>query len=183
VAGIDPHDVIVAAARHQVGLLPVEYLPMLAAEWLAVGPDTPTLRELAGLRRDDRCAAGLWPDVLAEMGVALPVPDPRRVLAPWAARLVLDGEREPGWLVEHLLHRIPFDDADDLVSLLYELDHRLETLALADHRMVLRCRAHAAPLTVCAGRWVCDSRAAAHDVADVGSLRRGDAEVIASSDS
>ncbi|GHE08113.1 hypothetical protein [Klenkia taihuensis] len=54
--------------------------------------------------------------------------------------------------------------------------------ALADHGMALRCRAHAAPLTVCAGRWVCDSRAA-HDVADVGSLRRGHAEVIASSDS
>lgn len=126
--GIDAYDVLVAAARQQVGQLPPEDLPMLAAEWLAAGLDTPTLRELAGLHRDDRSAAGLWPDVLAELEVALPVPDPRRVLAPWAARRVLDGERGAGWLVQQLLYGIPVDDVDDLVSLLYGLDHCLEII-------------------------------------------------------
>ncbi len=126
--GIDAYDVLAAAARQQVGQLPPEELPMLAAEWLAAGLDTPTLRELAALSRGDRSAAGLWPDVLAELGIALPVLDPRRVLAPWAARLVLDGERDAGWLVQQLLRDIPFDDVDDLVSLLYGLDHCLETI-------------------------------------------------------
>lgn len=71
-----PHEVLIATARYQVGMLPIEDLPMLAAAWLTAGLDTPTLRELAGLRSDDRSAAGLWPDVLAELGTALPVPDP-----------------------------------------------------------------------------------------------------------
>jgi hypothetical protein len=40
----------------------------------------------------------------------------------------------------------------------------------------LRCRAHAASLMICSGSWVCDSRAV-HDVGEVGSLRRRDAEL------
>ncbi|WP_051778190.1 hypothetical protein [Kitasatospora phosalacinea] len=81
-----------AACRYREGAIRPEDLPMIAAEALAAGPDTPALRELAGLPRnaasDDVHDA--FAQALAECG--LPLPDPatarRHALRRLAVRLV-----------------------------------------------------------------------------------------------
>lgn len=55
--------------RDQVGLVPSENYPDVAAELLVKGYDSPSLRELAGhLRNDPRGAADLWVQVREELG-------------------------------------------------------------------------------------------------------------------
>lgn len=55
--------------RDQVGLVPSENYPHVAAELLVEGYDSPSLRELAGhLRNDPRGAADLWVQVREELG-------------------------------------------------------------------------------------------------------------------
>ncbi|GGI00417.1 hypothetical protein GCM10007170_37510 [Arthrobacter liuii] len=55
--------------RDQVGLVPSENYPDVAADLLVEGYDSPTLRELAGhLRNDPRGAADLWVQVREELG-------------------------------------------------------------------------------------------------------------------
>ncbi len=55
--------------RDQVGLVPSEQYPDVAADLLVEGYDSPSLRELAGhLRNDPRGAADLWVQVREELG-------------------------------------------------------------------------------------------------------------------
>ncbi|MFI1564943.1 hypothetical protein ACH4ZX_18140 [Streptomyces sp. NPDC020490] len=71
---------------------------MIAAEALAAGLDTPTLRELAGLPRnaDTRDVRDAFEQALAESGTGLPdrAPARRHALRRLAARLI-DGELTP----------------------------------------------------------------------------------------
>ncbi|MEU1374986.1 hypothetical protein ABZ442_15135 [Streptomyces triculaminicus] len=89
------------ACRYQADEIAPEDLPMIAAEALAAGLDTPTLCELAGWPRnayihDIRDA---FEQALAESGIALPDPGlaRRHALRRLAARLV-DGEIAPAAL-------------------------------------------------------------------------------------
>ncbi|MFB7949945.1 hypothetical protein ACFC6L_34135 [Kitasatospora phosalacinea] len=90
-----------AACRYREGVVRPEDLPMIAAEALAAGLDSPALRELAGLPRNaasddvhDACA-----QALAECGLALPDPATarRHALRRLAVRL-LDGPVDPAEL-------------------------------------------------------------------------------------
>jgi hypothetical protein len=58
------------AALRQLGVLRTDELPMLAAQWL-VELDSPALRRLAGLDESDGWLIDqVWPEVLADLGVA-----------------------------------------------------------------------------------------------------------------
>ncbi|SNR95016.1 hypothetical protein [Blastococcus mobilis] len=92
-------DAVVAAALRQLGALDDRNLPMLAAHWVAQGRDGEVLVELAGLHGAEREIADLWPAVLAEVGIAVPVPRDRLVALPWVAGQVAAGQRPLGWLV------------------------------------------------------------------------------------
>ncbi|MEU8543930.1 hypothetical protein AB0C52_28725 [Streptomyces sp. NPDC048717] len=87
-----------AACRHQAEGIPAEDLPMIAAEALAAGADTPALRELAGLprRADPRDIRDVFEQALREAGIGLPEPGlaRRHALRRAAARLVA-GAIEP----------------------------------------------------------------------------------------
>lgn len=63
-----------AAWLYQAGQVCPEDLPMTAAEALAAGADTPTLRELAGLPRtaDPRDIRDAFEQAISEAGIALP---------------------------------------------------------------------------------------------------------------
>ncbi|MET9607306.1 hypothetical protein ABZZ17_19855 [Streptomyces sp. NPDC006512] len=86
------------ACRYQADELRPEDLPMIAAEALAAGLDTPTLCELAGWPRntDARDIRDAFEQALAESGIELPDRDlaRRHALRRLAARLV-DGEATP----------------------------------------------------------------------------------------
>jgi hypothetical protein len=65
VDGITPQ----AASRGAADWIPDQRLPLLAAQWLADGLDSPELRDLAGLgRRDGVEARRMLPGVLASLG-------------------------------------------------------------------------------------------------------------------
>ncbi|MFC9328045.1 hypothetical protein [Kitasatospora sp. NPDC057015] len=87
-----------AACRYLANEIGPEDLPMIAAEALAAGLDTPTLCELAGLPRtaDPHDVREAFRQALAESGIE--PPDPalarRHALSRLAARLV-DGEIAP----------------------------------------------------------------------------------------
>ncbi|MFB7383790.1 hypothetical protein ACFC6U_35995 [Kitasatospora purpeofusca] len=86
------------ACRYRADEIPPEDLPMIAAEALAAGLDTPMLCELAGLPRNadahDICDA--FDQALSESGIGLPDPGlaRRHALRRLAARLV-EGEVAP----------------------------------------------------------------------------------------
>ncbi|MEU6841819.1 hypothetical protein ABZ930_08110 [Streptomyces sp. NPDC046716] len=65
-----------AAWLYPVDEVCLEDLPMTAAEALAAGVDTPTLRELAGLSRraDSQDIRDAFEQALTELGIALPDP-------------------------------------------------------------------------------------------------------------
>src|SRR4029078_1676242 len=86
-----------AALRLAVDEQPPEDLPVVAADALARGFDSPALREAAGIsRRDIRDARDRFEDALAELGIAIP----GRVDAVWqlvrrVAREIVDGDVSP----------------------------------------------------------------------------------------
>ncbi|MFI5938943.1 hypothetical protein ACIBCB_01540 [Streptomyces uncialis] len=86
------------ACRYRAHEISPEDLPMIAAEALAAGLDTPTLRELAGLPRhaDARDIRDAFEQALSEAGTELPDPGlaRRHALRRLAARLA-DGEIAP----------------------------------------------------------------------------------------
>jgi hypothetical protein len=86
------------ACRYQADEVRPEDLPMIAAEALAAGLDTPTLCELAGLPRnaDTHDIRNAFEQAVAESGIELPDPvlARRHALRRLAARLV-DGEFSP----------------------------------------------------------------------------------------
>lgn len=86
------------ACRYQADELRPEDLPMIAAEALAAGLDTPTLCELAGWPRDadPRDIRGAFEQALSESGIGLPDRGlaRRHALRRMAARLI-DGEIAP----------------------------------------------------------------------------------------
>ncbi|WP_431047087.1 hypothetical protein ACQUSR_33375 [Streptomyces sp. P1-3] len=86
------------ACRYQADEIYPEDLPMIAAEALAAGLDTPTLCELAGWSRnaDVRDIRNAFEQALSESGIELPDPGlaRRHALRRLAARLV-DGEIAP----------------------------------------------------------------------------------------
>ncbi|MEV7525386.1 hypothetical protein [Streptomyces sp. NPDC091371] len=81
-----------AALRYQANDICLEDLPMMAAEALAAGLDTPTLCELAGLPRnaDVRDIRDAFEQALSESGIELPDPAlaRRHALRRLAAKLV-----------------------------------------------------------------------------------------------
>lgn len=83
--------------RDQVGLVPSEKYPDVAADLLVEGYDSPSLRELAGhLRNDPRGAADLWGQVREELGRPYEDDgDARRVLVRHWLRQIVDGVLEP----------------------------------------------------------------------------------------
>ncbi|MER6106300.1 hypothetical protein ABT115_29515 [Streptomyces sp. NPDC001832] len=80
------------ACRYQADEIRPEDLPMIAAEALAAGLDTPTLCELAGLPRnaDARDIRDAFEQALSEAGIALPDPGlaRRHALRRLAGRLI-----------------------------------------------------------------------------------------------
>ncbi|MEU0838189.1 hypothetical protein ABZ370_01785 [Streptomyces sp. NPDC005962] len=88
---------------------PTHELPLLAAEALARGVDSPALRTLAGLSRTDACRDIFW-QAMAELG--FPQPDTEtawRHRMIWAAQSLVEGERSPYdasdeiyWCASHL---------------------------------------------------------------------------------
>ncbi|MEU0688806.1 hypothetical protein [Streptomyces uncialis] len=86
------------ACRYQADEIRPEDLPMIAAEALAAGLDTPTLCELAGLPRnaDTRDIRDAFEQALSETGIELPERGVarRHALRRLAARLV-DGDIAP----------------------------------------------------------------------------------------
>ncbi len=80
---------------YQVGQMPPEDLPMAAAQALAVGEESPTLCELAGLSRhaDPRDIHDAFEQALEELGIALPdYPLARRYALHRLATSVVAGE-------------------------------------------------------------------------------------------
>ncbi|GAA1234812.1 hypothetical protein [Streptomyces rhizosphaericus] len=66
--------VFAVAWQYVVGLVPPEDLPMEAAQLLAIGMDSPALRDLAGrTRREDTAEIeGLFRQAVGELGTAIP---------------------------------------------------------------------------------------------------------------
>ncbi|MCX5397857.1 hypothetical protein [Streptomyces sp. NBC_00102] len=89
------------ACRYRAGDVRPEDLPMIAAEALAAGLDTPALCELAGLPRhaDSRDIREVFEQALAESGIELPAPGVawRHELRRSAARLI-EGDIAPAYL-------------------------------------------------------------------------------------
>jgi len=81
------------AAKWVLGRIPSEALPRIASDLLEAGPDTPTLRRLAGELRPTFGESGpLFEEIFGELGVA--VPDMSRaglVLAKAYAAQIIDG--------------------------------------------------------------------------------------------
>lgn len=87
----------VTACQFVVGEIPAESLPDIATQALVREVDSPSLRELAGLRRNEvREAADLFLSSLTELGLALPTRDEAlwRLVRMTAARVV-SGEVPP----------------------------------------------------------------------------------------
>ncbi|MDH6143276.1 hypothetical protein P3T35_005310 [Kitasatospora sp. GP30] len=84
-----------AAVRLALANQPSEELPMLAAEALAAGVDSPALRELAGLSRSD-ASQDLFIQAMTELGHPIPGrQDAWRRLMLWEAEALLEGTRQP----------------------------------------------------------------------------------------
>ena len=83
--------------RDQVGLIPSEQYPDVAADLLVDGYDSPSLRELAGHPRNDPRGAGdLWVQVREELGKPFEDDrDVRRTLVRHWLQQIVDGILEP----------------------------------------------------------------------------------------
>jgi hypothetical protein len=83
--------------RDQVGLIPSEEYPDVAAGLLVEGYDSPSLRELAGhTRHDPRAAGDLWVQVREELGKPYENDgDARRDLVRHWLQQIVDGVLEP----------------------------------------------------------------------------------------
>lgn len=83
--------------RDQVGLIPSEQYPDVAADLLVGGCDSPALRELAGYPRNDpQGACDLWAQVRDELGK--PFEDDvlaRRILVRRWLQQIVDGSLDP----------------------------------------------------------------------------------------
>jgi hypothetical protein len=86
-----------ALARLTIGELGTEPLPDLAAEALARGIDSPSLRILAGTPRQDvREARALFVEAMSELGVSLPSEaERRRALVMFWAKEMVQGTLSP----------------------------------------------------------------------------------------
>jgi hypothetical protein len=92
-----PEDFRMVFLRDQVGLLPVEAFPDVAADLLVRGCDSPALREVAGHPRNDpRGTRDLWAIVREELGI--PDEDDAEarwiLVRDWTSRIV-DGSLDP----------------------------------------------------------------------------------------
>ncbi|MEV7856488.1 hypothetical protein [Streptomyces sp. NPDC088183] len=91
--------VFAVAWQYVVGLLPPEELPMEAAKLLAVGLDSPALRDLAGCsRREDTVEIeGLFRQAVGELGTAIPDEETaERCLLHHLAGQLAAGTKTPG---------------------------------------------------------------------------------------
>jgi hypothetical protein len=138
-----------ALVRLSVDDQPAEDLPEIATQALVRGIDSPALRELAGLSRDDarRGARDLYITAMAELGVQMPTPTEaaRELVRFWAAEM-LAGRLTPyeasrliwweGWT--------PLGMPDDLtpfVGLASEWEDNPEYRAEYEHDMLTEARA------------------------------------------
>ncbi|MFB8243392.1 hypothetical protein ACFC58_43360 [Kitasatospora purpeofusca] len=91
--------VFAVAWQYVVGLVPPEDLPMEAAQLLAVGLDSPALRDLAGRNRREDTAEieGLFRQAVGELGTAVPDEETaERCLLHHLAGQLAAGSRTPG---------------------------------------------------------------------------------------
>jgi hypothetical protein len=98
--------------RLAIGEQSSEELPMLAAEALARGIDSPSLREAAGVPNSEvREARDLFVVALSELGIAVPnVDDALWRLVRHVATQIVDGRIAPyegaSWIWHHAYHRV-----------------------------------------------------------------------------
>jgi hypothetical protein len=122
---VEPTPPLLAAELFAQGRIHPADRPTLAAQWLAEGKEGQALVELASLHGHEPEVSDLWPLALGEVGVILPT-TPRAAMA-WAARRVLEGERDARWLVRILWTSFAdVDDQDDFERLILLLDDVLE---------------------------------------------------------
>ena len=101
-----------AALRLAIGEQPSEQLPMLAAEALARGLDSPSLREVAGISSTEvREARDLFVVALTELGIDVPnVDDALWRLVRHIATQIVDGRVASydgaSWIWHHAYHRV-----------------------------------------------------------------------------
>ncbi|WP_331737628.1 hypothetical protein OHA38_43955 (plasmid) [Streptomyces sp. NBC_01732] len=91
--------VFAVAWQYVVGLVPPEDLPMEAAQLLAVGLDSPALRDLAGRTRREETAEieGLLRQAVGELGTAIPDEESaERCLLHYLAGQLAAGAKTPG---------------------------------------------------------------------------------------
>ena len=124
---VEPVPPLLAATLFHIGQIRDRDRPMLAAHWLAEGRDGEALLELASLSGPEREVDELWPLALEELGVHLPVTGARAAMA-WAARRVLDGERDPRWLVRALWPGQDVGEDPQLDTLVYTVQDWLAWL-------------------------------------------------------
>lgn len=123
---IEPLPPLLAAELFERGRIHPHDRPMLAAHWLAEGRGGEALLDLASLRGHEPEVSDLWPLALAELDVTLPITNARVAMA-WAAKRVVDGERDARWLVRMLWlpEFAPVDEQSDFERLVLQLDDRL----------------------------------------------------------
>lgn len=93
------------AAWEQLGLTPVEKVPLWAANWVVGGFDGEALVQLAGLHGDDPHEVhDLLPAALEDCGVHLPESDTAAAALAFdhAARLFRDGLAAPQWVLQRV---------------------------------------------------------------------------------
>ncbi|MEU8679318.1 hypothetical protein [Streptomyces sp. NPDC048560] len=127
------------ACRYQAHEIRPEDLPMIAAEAIAAGLDTPTLCELAGLPRnaDTREIRDAFEQALSEAGIELPDPGlaRRHALRRLAARLI-HGEVEAADLTSNDWWdtEAETDEESTLVALIPQCGCCIEYASGLDHR-------------------------------------------------
>ncbi|WP_412079498.1 hypothetical protein ACLF6K_38785 (plasmid) [Streptomyces xanthophaeus] len=144
------------ACRYQADEIRPEDLPMIAAEALAAGLDTPTLCELAGWPRnaDARDIRNAFEQALSESGIELPDRGlaRRHALRRLAARVVA-GEVAPADLAKDDWWEMEVETAEEqsFVSLIPQCGCCIEyTLGLDQRTWVAELRIAALALTSCA---------------------------------
>lgn len=92
------------AAWEQLGLLPIEKVPLWAAYWIAAGSDGRSLAELACLHGDDpHDVHDLLPATLNDFGVSLAGSAVAAIVAcTHVARLFSDGLAGPQWVLQNV---------------------------------------------------------------------------------
>jgi hypothetical protein len=126
---------------------PAEDLPEIAVQALVRGIDSPALRELAGLSRDDvRSARDLFITAMAELGVQMPSPEAgaRERVRFWAAEMLVgtltpyEGSRLIWWNGWEPLERP--DDLTPFVGLASEWEDDPEHRTEYEHDMLAEAR-------------------------------------------